>query len=264
MRRVLIIGGYEISVKRALMIIALVALGAFALQSYASQLSPVVTAECAQNDSGCIKNLGTNVEECIPSSTLMQGRDGIWLMVNITREGNRCVRTENVVSSEKPENEYLLNHSVTCEFSLSNMGNASATACPGTIYDFVTPPPAEGSQGAHVEYDPFPHCGFYSYGCKERISSNVQNCVISEMTDNDLKWEPNGYWTGLIRLQRVGDVCQLYLEVLNAVNLPPDVPSTLIGSSMTCNISVSELPVQYVPESACDGNLYQYLYQISS
>jgi hypothetical protein len=197
----------------------------------------------------------------------MQGRDGIWLMVNITREGDRCVRTETVVSSEKPENQYLLNHNVTCGYILSQIGNLSATACPGTIYDFVKPDPAGSAQSgsaAPAPYDPFPHCGFYDYACKERISTNVQNCIVSEMTDSDLKWEPDGYWTGLIRMERVNDTCLLHLEVINAVNLPPDVPSTLVGSSMTCNISLSELPVQYVPESACDGNLYPYLYQIST
>jgi hypothetical protein len=230
--------------------------------NYSFLFMPVETQNCG-SDIDCIKGMEAKKEQCMPSSTIITGRDGIMLMVNITREGDRCIRTESIVN---PGNDSsLLNHNNTCEFDLSQLGNSSATACPGSIYDFIKPPPEGGGSPtpAVAQRDPFPNCGIYDYGCKERISSNVQNCVVYEMTDVDLKWEPGGYWMGLIRVERINDSCVIFLQVLNAVNLPPDVPSDIIGSYMTCIVPLSELPVTYIPESSCTGNLYPYLYQIA-
>jgi hypothetical protein len=253
-----------IKMRRIVLLPAIAALAAFAVYVYLNpfMFMPVETKDCG-SDVNCIREMEAMKDGCVPSSTIITGRDGIILMVNITREGDKCIRTESVVDSGN--DSYLLNHSNTCEFGLSQLGNSSATACLGSIYDFVKPPPEEvGHVGSGtVQKDPFPNCGFYDYDCKEKISSTVQNCVEYEMTDVDMKWEPGGYWVGLIRVERINDSCSIYLQVLNAVNLPPDVPSDIIGSYMTCTVPLSDIPVTYIPESSCIGNLYPYLYQIA-
>lgn len=256
-------------IKMKMMVALLVvtaALAVFAAYVYLNpfMFAPIETRDCG-NDTSCMDNMEAMKDSCIPSSTIITGKDGIMLMVNVTREGDKCIRTESIVNAGN--DSYLLNHNNTCEFELSQLGNSSATACPGSIYDFVKPPPGGGvhsGSSSTTKKDPFPNCGFYDYDCKERISYNVQNCIEYEMTDVDMKWEPGGYWTGLIRVESINDSCSIYLQVLNAVNLPPDVPSDIIGSYMTCAIPLSEIPITYVPESSCTGNLYPYLYQIAS
>jgi hypothetical protein len=259
-----------IKMKKAFLIpvLAVLALLMFYLYSnYSFLFQPIATVECAKEDSACVRAVESNRIACMPSSVIIEGRDGIVLMVNITREGDKCVRTEKVVGSEKQESDYLLGHNVSCNYSLSQLDNASATACPGSIYDYVRPSGGSGSSGGAGGSTPssgqgIPKltCGIEDVECKGMIINYIDNCVASQTINTDLKWRPQGYWTELIKITRYPDSCFLYFEILNAVNLPPGVPTTIIGSSMSCNIPYSGLLSENLTASWCSGELYDYLY----
>jgi len=235
----------------------------YVYSNYSFMFHPVTTSICAKEDKDCIKNLETNKENCIPSSTIIEGRDGIVLMVNITRKGEKCVRTETVIDSKNQESNYLIGKNITCEYELSQINNASATACPGSLYDYVLPSPGGGGNGGLIPFIPvFPkqECELADEYCKSTALDYLQECINSEIISTELRWQPDGYWTILIKVERETYTCKLYLEVLNAVNLPPGTPATIIGSNMTCQVPYSEFPIENLLASWCAGELYDYLY----
>ncbi|MCX6814925.1 MAG: hypothetical protein NTY20_04740, partial [Candidatus Aenigmarchaeota archaeon] len=238
--------------------VVLVIFFAYIYANYSFMFQPITTLKCSTGETGCIKNAQAEKENCIPSSTIIEGRNGILLMVNITREGDRCIRTEEVIESKNQENNYLLGHNVTCNYSFSQLDNASATACPGSLYDYVMP---SGGGGGFLQPGiPSPNCGIDDNVCKDQASDYVQTCTTSQIVNTELRWEPGGYWTELIKVNRYADECWLYFEILNAVNLPPGVPSSIIGSTMTCKVPISEFPIQNLTASWCAGDLYSYIY----
>jgi hypothetical protein len=95
------------------------------------------------------------------------------------------------------------------------------------------------------------------------MADYITRCLNSEIVTVELKWEPSGYWTALIKIRRFVDVCQIYFEAINAINLPPGIPSTFVGSSMTCNIPLSEFPPENLSASWCTGELYNYIKELS-
>jgi hypothetical protein len=252
--------------KMRIMLAALVAaaaiFSAFALMSYSCLFWPLETANCARDDAACAAGLDARIENCTPSSTIIEGRDGIVLMVNITREGDRCVRTETVVGSTEAKSEYLLGHNVTCESDLSELDKPESLVCPGSLYDYVMPSGGEGGAGAAMPPPGIPefNCGVDDDECKTESDSFLQNCLNAKIINTDLRWEPDGYWTLLLNVSRQPEECDYYVEVLNAVNLPPGVPATIIGDNMTCNVPLSEIPIQNLTAAYCSGDLYTYLY----
>lgn len=218
------------------------------------------TVECERGDRLCIENFETNRENCIPSSTIIHGRDGIVLMVNITREDGKCVRKETVIGSENPESDYLLGRNMTCEYGLSGLQTPSETKCPGSLYDYVVE--GKGSAlggGSIIPTNPRKECGLEDEECKYKGIGYIESCIDAEIITTDLRWEPLGYWTMLTKVNRRDNICILYFEILNAVNLPPGIPTTIIGSNMTCKIPVSEFPIQNLTASWCAGELYNYI-----
>ena len=229
---------------------------------------PITTITCQKTDMNCITDAQTKKNDCIPSSYLIEGNNGIHLMVNITREGDRCIRTEEVVGSETPENSYLEGNNVTCGYDLSQMKNASATACKGSLYEYVVPSGGSGGGGgggyvtppSQPDAPPQIVCGIDDQACKQLAADYINNCTDYEVVNTELRWGPSGYWTVLIRISRHQDYCSLYYEVLNALNLPPGIPSTIIGSSMICDVPLSALPLENPVPEWCTGDLYHYLY----
>jgi hypothetical protein len=236
---------------------------AFIYANYSFMFLSVETRGCAAGDMGCVRDLQAGKEGCIPSSTIIEGTDGIILMVNITRVGDECVRTEEVIGSAK-DNEYLLGRNLTCNYSLSELDNASATACPGSLYDYVAASMGEeGGGGYQPPGIPRISCGLEDYACKDKVTSYLQSCTDYEIVTVELRLEPSGYWTAHIKISKHPETCWIYFEVINAVNLPPGIPSTIIGSTMTCDVPLYEMPVQNFSSSWCSGELYEYIDQLS-
>jgi hypothetical protein len=263
-------GGVEyIKMKRILLLIPAAIIFILAAYIYFNPFifQPITTVVCQRTDIGCIKDAEIKKNDCIPSSSIIEGNNGIHLMVNITREGDKCVRTEEVVGSETPENSYLTGNNVTCEYDLSQIKNISATACKGSLYEYVVPSGGYGGGGGGYvippsQPDTLPQilCGTDDQACKQTATDYIDNCTNYEVVNTELRWGPSGYWTVLIRINRHQDYCSFYYEVLNALNLPPGIPSNIIGSSMTCNIPLSALPFENLAAEWCTGDLYNYLY----
>ena len=223
---------------------------------------PVETADCRQ-DPSCAQDLETKMSECVPSSTIMEGRDGIVLMVNITREGDECIRTETVLDA--PESGYLIGHNVTCESNLSQLSDPESLACPGSLYDYVKPSGGGGGGSGPAPLPGIPQfsCGIDDSACKDAGTQYVQGCQNSKMITTDIIWYPSGYWTLLINITRQ-DNCSLYFEVLNAVDIPPGIPSTIIGMNMTCNVPFSDFPLTNLTTEWCSGELFDYIQYIQT
>jgi hypothetical protein len=223
-------------------------------------LGPMETQNCESGNADCLKDLQDKKENCVPSSTIIEGRDGILLMVNITREGDKCIRTETVIGAD-PESDYLLDHNVTCESGLSDLDDPRSQVCPGSLYDYVVPSGDGGAPGA-VPPPGIPElgCGLDDDECKTEADEYLHNCINAKITNTELRWDPDGFWTLFFNISRETEECYYYIEVLNAVNLPPGVPTTIIGMNMTCNIPFSEFPVGNLTATWCTGELYDYLY----
>jgi hypothetical protein len=119
-----------------------------------------------------------------------------------------------------------------------------------------------GSGGGPPGPPPIPSitCDIDDEECKATADGYLQNCTNSRITNTVQRWEPDGYWTLFFNVSKQQEECQYYVEVLNAVNLPPGTPISIIGSNMTCNIPLSEFPVGILNSTWCEGNLYTYLY----
>src|SRR4030042_5173459 len=249
-----------IKMKRFLVLVPVIAtIAAFALYVYLNpfMFAPVETKDCG-SDINCINDLETKKIQCIPSSTIITGRDGIILMVNITRQGDKCVETETVVGAEELKGRYLVGHNTTCETNLSDTG---PQICPGSLYDYVKPSGGGGSPGGGIVPvgPPAPTCGLDDVQCKAAADDYLQDCVHSKITNTEYRWLPDGSWTLFFDVSRLAGTCHYYVEVLNAVNLPPGTPATIIGSNMTCDIPFSEFPVGRLNSTRCAGSLYDSL-----
>jgi hypothetical protein len=238
--------------------VVLAAISVFVFLNYSMFLA-VETADCRQ-DPSCAQDLETKMAECVPSSTIIEGRDGIVLMVNITREGEKCVRTETVLDA--PESSYLVGHNVTCESNLSQLDDPESLACPGSLYDYVKP--SGGGGGGSSGPAPPPripelNCGIDDNECKDLANQYLLGCTNSKIINTDIVWYPTGYWTTLTNISRQVYNCWLYFEVLNAVNLPPGIPSNITGINMTCNVPLSAFPISNFTSEWCSGELFDYL-----
>ena len=227
--------------------------------NYSFLFMPVETKDCGR-DLDCISGLEKKIEECVPSSTIITGRDGIILMVNITREGDKCVRTETVIGSEELQSRYLVGRNTTCETNLSDTG---PQICPGSLYDYVVPSGGGGGGslggGTIPVGPPVLTCILDDEECKKTADGYLQNCITAKITNTEYMWMPDGYWTLFFDVSRTAE-CHYYVVVLNAVNLPPGTPTDIIGYNMTCDVPLSELPVGPLNSSWCEGDLYDYLH----
>ncbi len=247
-----------IKMKRVVLLAVIAAIAAFAVYVYLNpyMFTPIETKDCG-NDTICIKDLDNKRVECIPSSTIVTGRDGIILMVNITRVGDKCVQTETVMGSEELKSEYLTGRNTTCENNLSYTG---PQICPGSLYDYVVTPEGGGGSGPNPPAIPVLTCGLDDQECKSTADGYLQNCVTSKITNTEYRWLPDGYWTMFFDVSRLAEECHYFVQVLNAVNLPPGTPISVIGSNMTCDIPLYEFPVGPLNSTWCEGSLYDYLH----
>ncbi len=234
-----------------------------ALLAYSAHIAPVITVTCDANDTSCMNDLEVKKDQCAPSSFIIVGRDGIRMMINITMEGDRCVRTEQVLDAPRDEDSYLIGRNLTCNYSLSEIGNASATACPGSLYDYAVPFEGQAGGVGNIFQLPKISCSMDDSECKDAALTYLDNCINSEIVSTEFKLNPYGYWTAYIRVTRLPEICRIYFEVLNAVNLPPGIPASIIGTSMVCNVPLSEMPIDNLTKSSCTGELFNYVEVLS-
>jgi len=228
---------------------------------------PKQTNVCSAENISCARDLHTKNVNCIPSSTIVKTKDGITIMINITRIGDKCVRTERVLDAEGKD--YLIGYKVNCSFPLNDMKDPKVLKnCSGSLYDYLVPEEGGegggGDSGAGEGTQETPtalYCPLNDIQCKEEAKNRIVNCIDSEITNVEFRWEPDGYWTAYTEIQRTGEVCEIYMEILNAVNIPPGVPADIIGYNLTCEVPVTELPyMEQLTSQWCSGKLLDYLY----
>ncbi len=228
------------------------------LQSILNELSPA--HKCGPGDAGCLADvMKENRDNCIPSVTEVTNKDGIVLRVTITREGSRCIRYEEVVGVNESY-RYLLGYNVTCDTPLDQLDDPKALlGCSGSVQDYLAPPesPASGGESSGPAGPPYLYCGLEDEDCKSTAEDYLGACTTSEIVNIDPVWRPLGYWTLYFSIQKQ-DKCRIYIEVLNAVNIPPGYPSDIIGYNLSCTIPLEDLPLNEMTEEYCAGNLLPY------
>lgn len=233
-------------------------------------LTKPLETEICKAGTGCEKDVYTKVKNCLPSSTIIETENGT-LMINISRKGDKCIRTEKVIEIKNEKMQKLLGYEANCTYEIKNPKTISS--CPGSLYEYMVPlSPTEtpeegggGGGGGTGEEKPGGiktlYCSSEDLQCKQTASEYVRNCVPSEITNVELRWEPNGYWTIYIKIAPFSDYCWIYIEIINAMNIPPGVPSDIIGYNLTCEIPFKELPeMEELTSEWCEGSLLEYLY----
>ena len=87
------------------------------------------------------------------------------------------------------------------------------------------------------------------------------NCISSRMESiESIDYGPAGkvYLTIYMEVNRGSTECQIYYKILNAVNLPPEIPPQIVGMDMTFNIMLSEFPISSMEADWCGGELVDY------
>jgi hypothetical protein len=116
------------------------------------------------------------------------------------------------------------------------------------------------------------YCSLEADDCKEEAAEHITECQESEITmDMELNHTQGGttYWTLFIDIDRLPveyteteklpERCRMYHELINAVNLPPEIPPSIVGMSMTCTIELYRFPISSVTVRFCEGDLVDYI-----
>jgi hypothetical protein len=214
------------------------------------------SGSCQPGDEACLATLYQRVGDCVPSVTEVTGEGGIRLRVTIYREGDRCVRLEEVLSVANGTDGALVGYNVSCGGAV---GDPKAMAgCNGSLMDYVAPAPAGQSPAPQPQGPPFLHCSLNDDACKQQSENLLQTCQTFKSINTDLVWEPIGYWTLFFDVAR-GDDCIIYIEVLNAANIPESVPEDIVGYNLTCEIPLDRVPVADFERDFCSGPLLEFV-----
>jgi len=206
---------------------------------------------CAPGDLECLSKAEGCRKGCIPSKFAID-TGNLTLLVDITRGLNECTFREEVEQT---------GYTVNCTLPLGETG------CEGSLYDYLVPPEDGGSGGGNgggeppVPPDwarPVLYCSLTNTSCKADAVNYVKNCLPATITDDDKRWA-SGYWTKYITVDRTDSHCELYFEIINAVDIPPEVPPNIVGMTMSCTIPLSTFPIDTVTEEWCEGPLFDYL-----
>ena len=101
--------------------------------------------------------------------------------------------------------------------------------------------------------------------CQSTVTNNVFNCVpsiIEAIESIDYGDQGVIYWTTYLEIGRESDNCHIYYKIINAVNLPPEIPPQVVGMDMNCNVAMTEFPITGLKYSWCSGSLVDYFIYI--
>ena len=215
---------------------------------------------CDPNDLDCLSKANQYMDDCIPSKFSIE--DGnLTLIVDIERNLSECDIREEIEQT---------GYTVNCTAPIGE-------GCEGSLFDYMAP---EGGGGGGDSGDsgdsgdgeqptgppgvppgwvaPDLYCSLTDIACKSDAVYYVKNCLPATITDDDQRWS-SGYWTKYITVGRTDSTCELYFEITNAVDIPPEVPPNLVGMTMECLLPVSSLPIEVLEEGWCTGPLFEYL-----
>jgi hypothetical protein len=211
-------------------------------------------------------NQGRIGELCNTSSSIIKrGNSTNYIVLNVTVyiEGGKCMVREEVLQDANSgmAGYNLTGYNITCNLSYDELRKFGMRTCQGSISSFASAL-GSGASGGTVTVSGKILCSLYDAACKERMLRNIKQCGESEMLDDALIGEDlnrTSYWTLYINIGKPGGNCEIYYEVVNIANLPPEIPPNVKGMNMTCRIPLSNFPIQYVTVYWCDGSLEQYI-----
>lgn len=225
--------------------------------------------ECLPGDKDCMSKVRESRELCNPSTSIVtvgNSTNYIKLRITVYREGDKCITKEEVIEDvDSGVASYdITGYNNTCNLTAEELEKYGPHACQGSLFDFVAPEDSKGGKGfggGTPESEP-PHlyCTLEDDGCKLVATGYISTCVPSKIegTESLYVGEGNVYLSIYVEISKDSSECFLYYKVINAVNLPPEIPPQVIGMDMTCTIPLSEFPIGGVEESSCSGPLIDY------
>lgn len=236
---------------------------------------------CGPGDAECIERLKAVRGNCSPSVSIVtvgNATNNVTFRVTTFMKDGKCVTEEVVIddanSGIAPFD--ITGYNTTCDVPLDVLEEFGQKACNGSLLSYLSSdgkaPSAEDEEGVEEEYVYTAYCSLEADDCKETAAQYVQTCGESEITmDLEINHTQGGvsYWTIFIDVEQLpveytdtGKLparCSIYHELINAVNLPPEIPPGIIGMNMTCTIPLTEFPISGVSVSSCDGGLVDYM-----
>ena len=239
------------------------------------------TLDCMPDDEECASRLNDLQEACSPPSSIVHaGNSTNNLTIEITRywQDGKCYRQEVVIddSDSGITNYDIEGYSTTCAMSPEDFERFGNLACNGSLLPFVAPGSAEGGPGSGDfgeggdSYQAY--CSLLAEDCHGEAAKMVKNCNEAEiLMDQEIGNTQGGasYWTLYLDIQRLPveylptqrlpERCVLYHELVNAVNLPPELPPQVVGMNMTCTVELSRFPISGISIRWCDGDLVDHI-----
>ncbi len=214
---------------------------------------------CERNNPECVKRVIELKEECIPSTSKINWgneTDNFALTVVVERIGGKCAITEILdrVVGNPPE---IPKGFTNTTYTINVTDGEDEGDDQDSVLDGIEMPLWIQKTELYKYF-----CGPEDYVCRDKSIHAIQNCINSVITDTEHKWYPKAYWTKYVMVTRKRDYCDVYFEIVDATDLPGDIPPSIVGMTMQCNIPYGAIPFQDLEEEWCVGPLYNYLQKL--
>ena len=238
------------------------------------------TLACQPGDEECENRLDELRRACTPMTTVISaGNETNSLKIEITRywENGECIRKEEVIDDVDSGITYydITGYETTCVVTPEEYEKFGLYACNGSLLPFVVPGEMEGIFGSGDSIEGFifqAYCSLDADDCHAEAAKHVTECLEADiLMDQEIGHTGGGksYWTLYLKIRRrpeeyyarrkVPERCVLYHELVNAVNLPPEMPPQVVGMNMTCTVELSKFPISGVSIKWCEGELVDYI-----
>ncbi|MCK5547796.1 MAG: hypothetical protein KAI64_02195 [Thermoplasmata archaeon] len=229
------------------------------------------TLECLPDDEECASRLNELQEACSPPTTIIyvgNSTNNLTIEINRYLQDGKCYREEVVTDDSDSGITYydIEGYSTTCAMSSEDFERFGQLACNGSLLPFVLPGSVEGGPGSGDfgeggdSYQAY--CSLVAEDCHGEAANMVKDCNEAEiLMDQEIGNSQGGasFWTLYLNIQRLPERCVLYHELVNAVNLPPELPPQVVGMNMTCTVELSKFPISGISIRWCDGDLVDHL-----
>lgn len=229
--------------------------------------------ECELNNDNCISEATRLREACTPSTSIItvgNSTNYLKMRISVFWDGNKCVTSEEVIedmnSGTAPYD--ITGYNNTCNLTVEELEKYGIHACQGSLFDFVIPASSGGSDGdggfaggSPASEPPHYYCGENDDACKNTASNNAFNCISSEIEAIEvIEYGGMGmvYWSIYMEIDRGSDNCHIYYKVINAINLPPEIPPQIVGTDMDCYIDLNKFPISGLQSEWCSGSFVDY------
>jgi hypothetical protein len=233
---------------------------------------------CGPDDAECIARLAAVRGNCSPSISIVtigNETNNVTIMVSTFMRDGKCV-TEEIVLDDANSGIApfdISGYNTTCEVPPEKLEEFGQKACNGSLFSYLSPDRKAPTPGEDEDDYVFTaYCSLEAEDCRETAAQYVQTCGESEITmDLQINHTQGGvsYWTVFIDVDELpveytqtGKLparCSIYHELVNAVNLPPEIPPGVIGMNMTCVVPLYRFPISGVSVSSCEGDLVDYM-----